>query len=146
MRCVWSRELIQHKLETTQQSATSDAVEHSVEELVKEISSMKVVNMQIGADDYLANSFESEFCDEVLDKFGDLGGLIDSWHAGGLRTEIESAASIPDSLDTVATAAEEAAPATMSSRPSVGNKFCLFCGDSLPAVAKFCSSCGKAQL
>ena len=60
MRSIWARELVMDKLKKpTPQVAESN---RTVEELVKEVSEMQVVKMQLGAGDYLTSGLSARVC------------------------------------------------------------------------------------
>jgi membrane protease subunit (stomatin/prohibitin family) len=42
--------------------------------------------------------------------------------------------------------ATQESPDQSPGSPRADTKFCLHCGQQLPAVAKFCSSCGRKQM
>jgi len=143
--------------------------EKSVQDLVKQVSEMKVVKMQVGATDYLTDSVQNEFADAVVDSFEDLSRLLNDWHETALlETTTASDENIPEMFEgesgaraTITTAttrssrgdnnannsneAEDAPSSQPRTVPSTTTKFCFFCGTKLPAVAKFCSSCGESQ-
>jgi ribosomal protein L40E len=127
--------------------------------LVKQVAEMKVIRMQVGADDYLADSFQNEFADATVDRFQDLGNLLSGWNEEAVRLSksrqdsVVAATTLSDKDADVR--AEQQPTAIPVSTPPESNisapkskeetKFCLFCGTQLPAVATFCSSCGKKQ-
>ena len=158
MRSVWSRELVLHKFQneaTAPSIPANGATEKSVEDLVKQVSEMKVVRMQVGADDYLADSLQQEFADAVVDRFEELGNLLHEWHRAALpetsdgTTETSTARNGVASFATDRTMESKRPPCTFDKRQtetsSKSTKFCMFCGTKLPVVAKFCSACGKKQ-
>lgn len=158
MRSVWSRELVLHKFQNEETAPVVSATgekEKSVEDLVKQVSEMKVVRMQVGADDYLADSLQQEFADAVIDRFEELGNLLHDWHRAALPETSDGAtgtSTIPAGVTSFATdrISETSRPtSTIDDRPtetsSRTTKFCMFCGNNLPVVAKFCSACGERQ-
>lgn len=137
MRTVWCRELILNKLEQQAIIDEEKPPERTVEDLVKQVSEMKVVKMEIGAGDYLSDTLQKEFADSIIDSFIELSSVLRDWH------EIETpfvAPAIPDDPTTAAKKAPEA-----ETKIEDGIKFCMFCGNKLPLVAKFCSACGQPQ-
>lgn len=88
MRSVWSRELVVGKLQPEslmkKRSPTRD-----LESFVKEVSSMDVIEMQIGADDYLAESIQAEFADAIVDQFLDVANTIQQWQSDAAEDEKE---------------------------------------------------------
>ena len=88
MRSIWVKELVHGKVQKVDTSSLerSQEPQRTVEDLVKEVSSMKVVEMEIGAEDFLAQSLQSEFADAVVDRFADLAEVIVEWH-GESETE-----------------------------------------------------------
>ena len=87
MRSIWVKELIQgrvQKIQTASLQSTSSAKNRSLDDLVKEISQMEVLEMEVGASDYLAQSLQSEFADAVIDRFADLRQIIADWHEGAM--------------------------------------------------------------
>lgn len=164
MRSVWSRELVLGKLQAKQATDnTQSGSTRSVEDLVKEVSKMKIVRMQVGSDDYLVDSFQREFADAVIDRFADLAGLLHDWHGEALAARQQSNKSVEEPqrdnaegvpatatpTDTVngdSTSAKVAdEPAAVPSASGKAARFCLYCGEKLPVAAKFCSSCGEKQ-
>lgn len=109
---------------------------------------MKVVTMEVGASDYLANGLQQEFADAVVDRFSELSAVIKKWHDEAKEAAIEL------SETAAVTTAENVQPAT-DAPPSVASgqqgsktaktKFCMFCGESVPNAAKFCPHCGEKQ-
>lgn len=143
MRTVWTREFLP---KNDQQSPPNqlDKKQGSVEELVKRVSSQKVVKMSVGAEDYLANSLQLDFADAVVDKFADLADILIAWHKEGqAAAQAPSDNNMNSPLEVVYPTKPSASPATDT--PSPTTKFCVHCGTCLPAVAKFCSSCGENQ-
>jgi FMN phosphatase YigB (HAD superfamily) len=164
MRSVWCRELVGKTTPrllssafTPQNPPLNQSPRRTVEDLVREVSEMKVVRMEVGSDDYLAESVRREFADAVLDRFADLVPLLRSWHDEGLdhagvAKETEAALRI-ESIDlpwTVDRSTDRPPPPESSLHPpglsAPDTKFCIHCGEKLPAVAKFCSACGQKQI
>ncbi|GAX21134.1 hypothetical protein FisN_1Lh190 [Fistulifera solaris] len=149
MRTVWCRELILDSLK--QQTVVNKEIppERSVEDLVKQVSEMKVVKMEIGAGDYLSDMLQKEFADSVIDSFIDLSSVLKEWHAIE-PTPASSLLPAEDSQQVPPLQVEKASLRTITLEvvePVNGDetKFCIFCGTKLPSVAKFCSGCGQAQ-
>jgi len=166
MRTVWCRELVMEKIHAQQEAASKSANSanntRTVEELVKEVGETKVLRMQVGSVDYLTDSLHREFADAIVDSFGDLGSLLNSWHEAALSNfaSIDSteeatavvATDVPDEMPIVAAGsrltASEVATSTaeaIQEGPASSMKYCVFCGAKLPSVARFCSSCGEKQ-
>jgi len=186
MRTVWTRELIggsdfDNNNKNDSVKSDSKKKERSVTDLVNDVSKSKdgILTMSIGASEFLTNSLHEEFSDAILDRFGDLSGLLMRWHeegggeqpAGGVVAAPAvspvnddvgvgtdaAVVSDPGDLETSGAAAA-ATDGVSESRQSAedapedgagispARKFCVFCGAKLPAVAKFCSSCGERQV
>jgi len=79
MRTIWVKELVQGKIQTIEHSSVAKN-SRTVQDLVKEVSQSTVVEMQVGAEDYLAQSLEAEFADAVVHQFADLRDVIYGWH------------------------------------------------------------------
>ena len=170
IRAVWSRELVrtspanaEEKESATKQlnngrdGTTRDgkqAKKRSVADLVQELATMKVVEMSIGADEFLADSIHREFADEIVDDFARIAHLLHEWHLDGRSAEGDNAIIAPSNDSSVPTTLTSSSippsddpekavanAATSESR----NKFCVFCGTKLPYEARFCSSCGEKQ-
>eukprot|EP00978_Attheya_sp_CCMP212_P037592 scaffold178847_cov56-Attheya_sp.AAC.4 len=181
MRTIWCRELVKPKEDMVaapnSNNEQGSQKQRSVEDLVKEMSNMKVVEMSIGAEDFLLDSMEREFADAVIDEFHHLGTVMAEWHAEGFQVKQSPPAPEPakdndisylglevvfpdDDADEVQAAiptvdaptsrvpetavTESSSPVTPETKADT--KFCVFCGAKIPAVAKFCSSCGEKQL
>jgi ribosomal protein L40E len=177
MRTIWCRELVKPKDDMVAAPNSNNEQggqkQRSVEDLVKEMSNMEVVEMSIGAEDFLLDSMEREFADAVIDEFHHLGTVMAEWHADGVKVKQSPAApepakdidisslglelvfpddvqaSIPTADTPTArvpetTVTESSSPETPETKADT--KFCVFCGAKIPAVAKFCSSCGEKQL
>ena len=173
MRSVWCTELVKDKLQLNNSSTTmndqSDKTkqnESNVKEsqLKKALEEKKVINMIIGSEDFLLDSIQAEFADEIVHEFIDVAKVLTDWHLEGLsslenqdndlnsivKDEISQEVKelftivVPDDIDNTATSDfrnEEAASESKSS----DTKFCVMCGAKLPNIAKFCSSCGNKQ-
>lgn len=145
MRTVWTREFVKQKSPKASQKKSSS--NRSVQEFVQQVSSMKVVTMQVGAEDYLANSLQEDFADTVIDSFADLADVLKEWHEAGLA-ETGTRGTSDLIADTNINLLELYHPDNEKvSRPTmdVDSKFCVHCSQRLPSVSKFCSSCGKPQ-
>ena len=90
MRSIWATEFVRDKLQK-QQVATSmeEGGKRDVKDLVKEIADKKVVEMTIGASNYLADSFTREFVDAVAEEFHHLGDILWSWHQEGTASIVK---------------------------------------------------------
>ena len=171
MRTIWSRELVRtpgnavEKESATKQlsngrdgtTASTDgkqASKRSVADLVQELASMKVVEMSIGADEFLADSIHREFADEIVDDFARIAHLLHEWHLDGISAEGNAIvapsndSSVPTTLTSGSIPPSDdpgKAVANNAASGESGNKFCVFCGTKLPYEARFCSSCGEKQ-
>jgi len=158
MRTIWARELVREKNvkeEAWKTAAESSKQKRTVEELVKEVAELEVIEMQVGADNYLANSLEAEFADAVADEFRDVASILQKWQeeAAAYSADVTSETSreSDELLETVQPQPVEKTKAAQDEKqpmePSTSNdtKFCIHCGAKLPSVAKFCSSCGEKQ-
>lgn len=139
MRTVWCRELILDSLKQQTASDREQAPNRSIEDLVKQVSEMKVVKMEIGAGDYLSDTLQKEFADSVIDNFSELSSVLKDWHT--IETPLVSSAAVHTDNAKLGTKAMEVG----ESANGGGTKFCIFCGTTLPSVAKFCSGCGQPQ-
>lgn len=151
MRTIWARELVRDKVVTEdawKTAAESSEQERTVEELVKEVAELEVVEMQVGADNYLANSMQAEFADAVADEFREVANILRRWQEEAAAAPAVSTVGTSEILRESGDLLEIAAPAEKqpAERPeSNETKFCIHCGANLPLVAKFCSSCGEKQ-
>lgn len=142
MRSIWVRELLGADKVPTPPSPR----ERPYEEFLRDTAGKKVIPMNVGADDYLADGLEREFADATVDTFGEVVDTILQWHhasqsGGGVENgndtnaiqdppvALESSISISDGVEAL--------------RPDF--KFCIHCGEKLPQQALFCSKCGKPQ-
>lgn len=176
MRTIWARELVLPKemMENLASQTKNDdkSKKKDVTEFVKEISKMKTIQMNIGAEDFLLSSVEKEFADAVVYTFPDLFTVLSNWQEEAVLKKQEKAKNIDfDPVVTLAAASDEMkdifsivlpddpsypkvttspVPQSESSSPTTTNsdekpKFCMSCGTKLPQVAKFCSACGEKQ-
>ena len=149
MRSIWARELILTRTETKKDEVTTP--KKSMEEFVKEVADKKVIEMAIGADDYLVDSLRREFADAVVDSFGELGGVIADWQQEALRraSEGENKGEDEEAELEIVPVEEMASLKTPAGKEKAVDgatkKFCMYCGVKLPMAAKFCSSCGEKQ-
>jgi hypothetical protein len=79
MRTIWVNELVHGKIQKIEHSSVAKS-SRTVQDLVKEVSQSTVVEMQMGAEDYLAQSLEAEFVDAVVHQFADLRDVIYGWN------------------------------------------------------------------
>mmetsp|Transcript_17951 Transcript_17951/g.24865 ORF Transcript_17951/g.24865 Transcript_17951/m.24865 type:complete len:160 (+) Transcript_17951:100-579(+) len=156
MRTIWARELILDKLKANSElvddkPATS---ERTVQDLVKDLAEKRVLEMSVGADDYLANAMQKEFADAIVDRFEHLSDVIFGWHKEALQTKQSSADSITEVAQEVQNKSDTPLSVTRPDPPSTTErddeaadlkKFCMSCGTKLVMTAKFCSSCGAKQ-
>jgi FMN hydrolase / 5-amino-6-(5-phospho-D-ribitylamino)uracil phosphatase len=155
MRSVWCRELVRTNRSPVGRDASNDkadaeaAPSRTVEDLVTQVSEMKVVRMEIGTDDYLAASLHEEFADAIVDRFADLGPLLNQWHGEGLLTIANDDVPSADEVNGDRQSLDDSSPLESSepllAKSSNDAKFCIHCGAKLPAVAAFCSACGQKQ-
>mmetsp|Transcript_5116 Transcript_5116/g.7784 ORF Transcript_5116/g.7784 Transcript_5116/m.7784 type:complete len:480 (-) Transcript_5116:36-1475(-) len=157
MRTIWARELILDKLKANggivdDKPATSS--ERTVQDLVKDLSEKRVLEMSVGADDYLADAMQKEFADAIVDRFEHLSDVIFAWHKEALQTKQSSADSITEVAQEVSTKSDLPLTVTRPDPPTATKKddeaadlkkFCMACGTKLVMSAKFCSSCGAKQ-
>jgi FMN phosphatase YigB (HAD superfamily) len=146
MRTIWARELIMDKIVIEEVKRETES-EQSVADFVQKLSEMKVVRMELGADDYLANGLQREFADIVVDQFADLGAVLHGWNFEAL--EGPSSASATDATISETAILEVIMPD--KPRTDAGTnatrdfKFCPSCGEKAVMAAKFCASCGEKQ-
>ena len=156
MRSVWVRELIAKKRDSndTKKQDVQEREKRTVQDLEKEIAKGNgVLTMTIGESEFLANSLHEEFSDAILERFDELGDLLIGWHENGLRkkqsgVDSTSAAETNEQhrLGAKVVTNEASAPDTIGpTQTPEKHRFCVFCGEQLPAVAKFCSGCGEKQ-
>ena len=123
----------------------------TVEELVKEVSEMDIVKMQLGAGDYLTEGLRQEFVDATTDRFSELSVILRQWHTEVVEDATQISLDTEEDIATSDIVVEEKPTEVAIDRsPTLNNashskKFCIHCGESLPLVAKFCSSCGEKQ-
>jgi hypothetical protein len=146
--------------------SSSDASSKSVEDFVKQVSEMKVIEMSVGADDYLANAITGEFADAIVDKFIDVAQVLRQWQSEALvRHERQQAGEIikTNGVTEKDTSTDGVQPQivhqenfgsrdmkplsgpTNEIEMKVESKFCVYCGNKLPLTAKFCFACGDKQ-
>jgi FMN phosphatase YigB (HAD superfamily) len=150
MRSVWARELVLDK--QVDYAFSEGKPKRSVEALVKDVSKNEVVKMQVGATDYLVNSLHQEFADAIVDRFGEVATVLNAWHSEGLvktSTPLQIVENDVTVQEEVVLRPEVESGDTENDRtPNIkngGSKFCLFCRNTLPGAAKFCSECGEGQ-
>lgn len=162
MRTIWARELVRDKIvngEVWRTAASSSKQGRTVEELVKEVAELEVIEMQVGADNYLAASLEAEFADAVTDQFLDVATIVRQWQVEAAASAVDSAVAIsnvsqasklPENIvlipgrtdaETMVEPETKLPASVVSSDP----KFCIHCGTKIPVVSKFCFSCGEKQ-
>lgn len=150
MRSIWARELIRDQIAGPSTTVTPKN-ERTVEELVQVLAEMKVVEMQVGADSYLADSLQKEFADAIADEFGSVADILHRWQREA-TTVVDSSRHSAVRQTGPPMVAEEAvsdqlppadAKANDSRQPDT--KFCIVCGTKLPVAAIFCSACGEKQ-
>jgi FMN phosphatase YigB (HAD superfamily) len=155
MRTIWARELVMDKL-VANENKREVRSEESVEDFVKKLSELKVVKMELGADDYLANGLQTEFADASVDRFDDLGSVLHKWHDDALQATSSSSFDNNKNADDTFTPldSESILEVMMPDKPTTkdasapvarDSKFCVSCGVKAPFTAKFCPSCGEKQ-
>jgi ribosomal protein L40E len=161
MRTIWSRELVRKAPNSAEEKDSSAAKQlngregnsggqtkkRSVADLVEELATMKVVEMSIGADEFLADSIHREFADEIVDDFASIADLLHEWHLDGSSSNNKDGSSpsspaIPPGADEPKNEPKKDSAADSKSK----KKFCVFCGTKLPFEANFCSSCGEPSV
>jgi hypothetical protein len=147
LRSIWARELVLDKLidkSTSVAAARADATKpRTVEDLVQTVGGMKVIEMSIGADDYLAESLQSEFADVIVDQFSDIPEILNQWQVEATRLSSDETRRMQVSESPLLSNAATRTFTEGKDGPKA--KFCISCGEKLPAVAKFCSGCGERQ-
>mmetsp|Transcript_1683 Transcript_1683/g.2289 ORF Transcript_1683/g.2289 Transcript_1683/m.2289 type:complete len:481 (+) Transcript_1683:94-1536(+) len=156
MRTIWARELILDKLKAKSEVANdkSSTNERTVQDLVKDLSEKRVLEMSVGADDYLADAMQKEFADAIVDRFEHLSDVLFGWHEEALQTKQSFVDNASEAVKEVTEVVESPLSVTISEQVSIPTKddgatapkkFCMFCGTKLAIAAKFCSSCGEKQ-
>jgi FMN phosphatase YigB (HAD superfamily) len=162
MRTIWARELVLDNMvkeEAWRTAARSSKQGRTVEELVKEVAELEVIEMQVGADNYLADSLEAEFADAVTDQFRDIATIVRRWQVEAAAVAVDSAVAInntsqesklQDNIELIPgrTDAETMVEPETKAPTSVissDTKFCIHCGTKIPVISKFCFSCGEKQ-
>jgi FMN phosphatase YigB (HAD superfamily) len=84
MRTIWAQELIREKL-LQQTKIAKQEESRKVEDFVKEVSDKQVIEMTIGAGDYLVDGMTREFADRVADEFDHLSEILWTWHVDGTQ-------------------------------------------------------------
>jgi FMN phosphatase YigB (HAD superfamily) len=152
MRSIWATELIRDKLPEKNPVEKKPQENRDVGDFIKILASKPVVEMTIGTKDFLIEAVEEEFVDARAETFVDIVDTIVEWNK-------ESSYVIDIDVSTVRAdvQAETATEEVMVSLPSerensqtkksgvLKNKFCVFCGEKNPSVAKFCLACGEKQ-
>ena len=146
MRTIWMRELVLDTIQAKEKKEDNTTSIGNLEDFVKRVSDSKVLKMEIGADDYLANGLQQEFADAVVDQFTDISNVLTQWHTEAQMALGDRAESERDLEAPAATAAAgHLEPRDRSPDQAKASKFCMFCGESIPKVAKFCPECGERQ-
>ena len=162
MRTIWSRELVREKYGVPAASQPNRESQRTVEDLIRDVSANKVLQMEIGGDDYLETSLQKEFSDAIVDNFRLIGNVIEQWHTEAVQNEDEGAlvADIPKEtgvesfLEVILpenhagpppSTALDAKEASEDAPKAEEFKFCIMCGEKLPSSANFCSKCGEKQ-
>ncbi len=162
LRTIWARELTPSPQESVAAKSKAEAAaSKSVEDFVKQVSEMKVIEMSVGADNYLADSITSEFADAIVDKFLDVANVLRQWQLESQPRQtvqrvvepaapangLEDSKSLPEAPTQSAQAVPSSPEAKLDLDDSVKvvTKFCVYCGNKLPLAAKFCFACGEKQ-
>lgn len=138
MRSIWAKELIQDQSELEAPKSPKKSVEQFVKEISDKMAEKSVVQMAVGADDYLAGSLRDEFADATVISFTHVAETIVDWHQQAQATHNPVAFDLP--AMSLASSSDQQGPPTAES-----SKFCISCGGKLPINARYCSSCGKKQ-
>lgn len=97
MRSIWATELVRDKIEAARKSEDGKTVGgKKVEDFVKEIADLKVIDMSVGADYYLADSLQQEFVDAVAEEFHHLAEILLGWHEEGRRSKDAPKIDLPE--------------------------------------------------
>ncbi len=153
MRNIWTRELCSTKKVDVppgeqQRQAQEQPSQRSVDDLMQVVNEKKVVEMSIGADTYLADTVSGEFATAVVDELRHVANILRKWQdeafvsSTSVQRRMEE-----DDRHMTASQSETKSPRTNEEAQNTATdvKFCMACGTKLPAVAKFCSTCGAAQ-
>ena len=145
MRSIWTKELLVDKIPVHAESLEKKpSPQCTVEELMQLVNEKNVVEMPIGADNYLADALQQEFADAVVGQLRDVVGIIQQWQSDALPTQKADLMSI----ENAPLHKPQIPPSSLQrdgSTSSTSMKFCIACGTKLPAVAKFCIACGEPQ-
>lgn len=155
MRSIWIRELISKKPNAVKtqkiQQMKIQKEKRTVNDMENEITKQNgVLKMAIGESEFLASSLHEEFSDAILDRFDGLSDLLLGWHEDGLKYQAATNSITSTSFDSTVTTnvnnnTQEVTSNEITADELDKTKFCLFCGQQLPPVAKFCSGCGEKQ-
>lgn len=161
MRTIWSRELVLDKIKKDQEKENQSSgigdkdMTQFVENMSREMEkNAGVLNMNIGADDYLADSVGNEFADAIVDSFDQIADVLLRWQTVAMQQQLKNdKGNIPPIQSQISQ--PQPKPAVMSTLDLTAesadvetkgkSKFCVYCGTQLPMVASFCSSCGEKQ-
>jgi hypothetical protein len=154
MRSIWSRELIRNKVVRADgdiNDAQESATKRSVEDLVKAVAEKGVVSMQVGTEDYLAETLHNEFADMITDEFRTIAKVLKEWQKEAIQMtnaavlQKEEQIVVHDVDFMAHNERQGSGPGKTRTEPRApeSHKFCIHCGEKLPLVAKFCSSCGE---
>lgn len=83
MRTIWATELIQEKLQKGKLNQKDESDKREVGDFMKEMAKKEVIEMPIGATNYLADSLTEEFADKVANEFSNLSAILLEWHREG---------------------------------------------------------------
>ena len=148
MRNIWTRELCSTKKVDVPPAEPQRPPQRTVDDLMQVVNEKKVVEMSIGADTYLADTVSGEFATAVVDELRHVAHILRKWQdeAFASSTSVERHVK-EDDRHMIAPQSETNSPRTNEAAQNTATdvKFCMACGTKLPALAKFCSTCGAAQ-
>jgi len=154
MRTIWARELVLRPGEFREESPTRS--NRTTADLMRDLSKQDIIRMEIGSQDYLQDSITNEFADITVNKFLRISEVISEWHLEDVPQEFSSegidlnlsSTELPEYFEVTYPDSSNDVDSNSADSPKENSKemkFCIFCGEKLPKVAKFCSSCGAAQ-
>jgi FMN phosphatase YigB (HAD superfamily) len=149
MRNIWTKELLTSKQVIVPQHRQVQ-VTRTVDELMQVVSEKKVVEMSIGADAFLADSISNEFATAVVDKLHDVVAVLQQWQDSAQLSSTGTCENSDVNINVSSLKQDGMAVSQSQNSMNIDNrvndvKFCTACGTKLPAIAKFCSSCGQIQ-
>lgn len=90
MRTVWATQLVKEKLKPQCESPTRKVEgrnSDTMKEFMERVSEKPIIQMSIGADDYLMDAFTDEFVDAITEEFHHLSDVVERWHKEGLNAQ-----------------------------------------------------------